>query len=148
MCATHWLRIQGVPVDEVMRKALLSAPPTRVWAALTDPGQLSTWFGAHVPLEARPGGRATFRWEDGRRRGAVVEVLDPPRRLSLRWLPFEHAPGRDRVMVGTGWIDVTLEETEGGTLLQVVERGTPHPTGAPRAASSRIEVAAGRMEGP
>jgi uncharacterized protein YndB with AHSA1/START domain len=110
-------------VEEIERRMALPAPPARVWEALADPEQLSAWFGADVVMDTRPGGRATFRWPDGRERGAVVESADRPRRISLRWLPFERDAAGTVVAVGTGWIEVTLEEDPGGTVLRVVERG-------------------------
>src|SRR5215218_10259720 len=104
--ATDWLRIMlrdecalrnqpvaaGGAVGRVEREALISAPPERVWQALVDQRQVSAWFGSDVVLEARTGGRATFRWPDGRERAAVVELLDPRRRLVLRWSPIVRMP--------------------------------------------------------
>jgi uncharacterized protein YndB with AHSA1/START domain len=108
-------------VGRVEREALISAPPERVWQALVDQRQVSAWFGADVVLEARTGGRATFRWPDGRERAAVVELLDPRRRLVLRWSPIVRMPGGRTALVGPGRVELLVSEAGGGTLVRVVE---------------------------
>jgi uncharacterized protein YndB with AHSA1/START domain len=98
-----------------------------VWEALTKAGELSAWFGAAVSGEVRKTGRITFRWEDGRERPAVIEELERPRRLAFRWLPFErHRDGETRV-VGTGRVEISVEEVPEGSRITVAERG---PIGA------------------
>jgi uncharacterized protein YndB with AHSA1/START domain len=79
------------------------------------------WFGAQVEFEALPGGPATFRWPDGRSREATVEEMDPPRRLSFRWAPFERTGGGARVVPATR-VEFTLEPVPEGTLLRLSER--------------------------
>jgi uncharacterized protein YndB with AHSA1/START domain len=117
-------------MSQVEREVVLPAPPARVWEALCDPEQLSTWFGAEASIEARPRGQARFRWPDGTERSAVVETADAPRLLEFRWLPFERAgPGMTRLTTA-GRVRITLEPKDGGTLLTVTESGRsagPHP---------------------
>jgi uncharacterized protein YndB with AHSA1/START domain len=106
----------------IEREIMLSVSPERVWSALTDGDQLSSWFGARVIVDARTGGSATFRWPDGRERVATVEEIDPLRRLAFRWAPFERTPDGARVAPANR-VEFTLERTEEGTLLRVTERG-------------------------
>jgi uncharacterized protein YndB with AHSA1/START domain len=112
-------------MSRVEREVVLPAPPARVWEALCDPEQLSTWFGAEASIEARPRGRARFRWPDGTERAAVVETAEAPRLLEFRWLPFERAgPGMTR-LASAGRVRITLEPQDGGTLLTVTESARP-----------------------
>ena len=67
----------------------MPAPPGEVWPAVTQSDEVSAWFGADAQLDVRPGGRGVFRWPDGTERHVVVEDVEPPRRLSFRWLPFQ-----------------------------------------------------------
>lgn len=105
----------------VEREILLPASPERVWSTLTEGRELSAWFGAEVEFEARPGGPATFRWPDGRSREATVEEMDPPRRLSFRWAPFERTGGGTWMVPATR-VEFTLEPAREGTLLRITER--------------------------
>ena len=61
------------------------SPVEEAWDALTDPDRLEEWFANDVELEPVPGGRAVFRWDDGEVRHAVVETVEEPERLVLRW---------------------------------------------------------------
>jgi uncharacterized protein YndB with AHSA1/START domain len=105
----------------VERHVELPAAPPAVWQALTRGAELSAWFGAEVEMEARRGGRASFRWPDGRQREGRVEVFDVERQLLLRWLPFERAADGTTGVTPPGHIRFVLEPDEGRTLLTVTE---------------------------
>jgi uncharacterized protein YndB with AHSA1/START domain len=94
---------------EVERDIFLETPPEEVWAALTEAERLERWFASEVELDARPGGRAVFRWENGEEREAVVEQVEPERLLALRWLD------------DGGFVWIELEGEDAGTRLRVVE---------------------------
>jgi uncharacterized protein YndB with AHSA1/START domain len=71
--------------EPIRREVRIAAAPKDVWDALTDPAELSAWFGADAQIDLRPGGAVHFTSCDGtERRGLVVE-LDAPRRLVWRW---------------------------------------------------------------
>jgi uncharacterized protein YndB with AHSA1/START domain len=106
----------------IERELLLSVSSQRVWSALTDGEQLSSWFGARVVVDARAGGSATFRWPDGTERDATVEEVVPLHRLAFRWAPFQRTPVGARV-VPANRVEFTLEEVEEGTLLRITEHG-------------------------
>jgi len=106
-------------MEAVERTIDLPGPPARVWASITD--GLSEWFGADVELEGRPHGRASFRWADGRERGAVVEEFRVPRRLAFRWLPFERTAAGEIRLVPSTRVELEIEETGGGVRLRVTE---------------------------
>jgi uncharacterized protein YndB with AHSA1/START domain len=114
--------------DRITRSAEVPAPPDRVWEALTEAGEVSTWFGAEAGGDIEVGGRIRFRWEDGRERVAVMEELDRPRRLSFRWLPFERYPDGETRVLGPGRIEIGLEPLPEGTRITVIEEGPGRPT--------------------
>jgi uncharacterized protein YndB with AHSA1/START domain len=70
---------------EITRELVLPASADEIWEALTDPDRLAEWFANDVELDLRPGGQGVFRWDNGETRTAVVEDVDPPRRLGFRW---------------------------------------------------------------
>lgn len=101
------------------RTVQLPGTAADVWSMITE--GLSDWFGAEVTMEDRPGGRATFRWPDGRERGAVVEEYRPPTRFAFRWLPFERSGDRTTMLPPTR-VEFEVDESEAGVSLRVVER--------------------------
>jgi uncharacterized protein YndB with AHSA1/START domain len=101
-------------VVEVVREVVFDAPPDEVWESLTDPERLEEWFANDVEFDLDRGG--VFRWEDGEVRHAIVEEVEPERRLALRWWD-PSAPEESEVTF-------TLDETEEGTKLVVTETAT------------------------
>jgi uncharacterized protein YndB with AHSA1/START domain len=93
---------------EVKREIVLPEAPEEVWEALTDEERLEEWFANEVELDARPGGRGVFRWDDGEERRATVEAVEHERRLALRF--------DDEAVV-----ELTLEPLVVGTRVVVVE---------------------------
>jgi uncharacterized protein YndB with AHSA1/START domain len=114
-------------MEIIERRIELPAPPEEVWPALTEASRLSAWFGADIAMEPRPGGRATFRWPDGRERGAVVEDVEPVRRLAFRWMPVERSTDGRTTVVGGGRVEFELERLGRGTVLWVREWGSKAP---------------------
>ena len=65
----------------------IDAPPSRVWAALTDPEQIKKYmFGSQVETDWRPGSPIVWKGEyEGKRyedKGEIVE-FEPERRLKV-----------------------------------------------------------------
>lgn len=75
-------------------------PVGRLWAAISEPGELSHWFPASVALESRVGGKIEFTGDPHLEStvGSVL-VFEPPHRLSYTWgsdeLHFELVPVGD-----------------------------------------------------
>jgi uncharacterized protein YndB with AHSA1/START domain len=101
-------------MTEVERTAHFPVPAAELWEALTDAALLAEWFGgAVIDIDLRPGG--TMRFVDGDyTRTAVVEEVDPDRRLAFTWSDDNEAAG-SRVE-----IDV-IELDEGESELRVRE---------------------------
>ena len=113
-------------VDQIEREVRIAAPVERVWALVTEAEHLGTWFGdAGAEVDLRPGGELLLRWARAGG-GAVtakarIEQVEPPRRLSYRWVPGE--AGGELVDGHTTLVELTLREDGDGTLLKVVESG-------------------------
>ena len=127
-------------MNETVERAVdLEASLQEVWASLTEPERLSVWLGGEVDLDVRPGGRGMVRRADGAVRRMLVEAVDPPSRLAIRWWPFE-VPGRLGPPGSGSRVEFVVESRENGTRLRVVERvperldawSTGEPPDAPR----------------
>lgn len=137
------------PRAKVERRVVFPVGRPEVWSAITQPRELSRWFGADVvSLDLRPAGRMVVRDADGASRRALIETVDAPRRFAFRWLPAPAGPGRGADPGSR--VEYVLEEVPGGTALTVVEtpslavgqmipwpeavvigRSMPDPLGAP-----------------
>ncbi len=111
-----------MPTDRIEREIIIDAPQDRVWAALTEPGHLSQWFGDSAEVDLAPGGKAAFGWSDYQAtHHAVIELVEPPGFLSYRWARPAGAavtPGNSTVVTFT-----LTEAGPGSTRLTVVETG-------------------------
>jgi uncharacterized protein YndB with AHSA1/START domain len=106
--------------DTIERTLTLPAPIERVWEALTDPVELSKWFGTEAEVDLRPGGAAAFGWPGEGRFHAVVTEVDPPRRFAYRWAMDRDTPVDDGIST---LVTFTLEQADEGTRLTLVESG-------------------------
>lgn len=114
------------------REVTLPASREDVWAALTDPARVRTWFGADVEWDLRPGGPARFSSTEGDGvKAGVVEVVIPAETLRYRWWPIEDAaePASE--------VTYTLEDAPDGTRLTVTEE----PLG-PEVSAARLRAQA------
>ena len=93
----------------IHREIVLPAPRDEVWEALTDAERLADWFANDVELDLRPGGGASFRWDNGEERTATVTEVEEGERLAFTW------DGED------GEVEFTLADDVDGTRLTVVE---------------------------
>ena len=113
----------------VRRQTTVAAPREDVWQALTDPDRLREWFANDVELDAEPGGRGVFRWDDGSTRVATVEDADAERRFAFRWSDPESGT--------VTAVELTLEDVDEGTRVTVVET----PAAADVRASASVPAA-------
>lgn len=88
----------------------IDAPAERVYEALTDSEQVTTWFGYPIELELEVGGRFAMGGLDKDPNPARITGIDPGRSVTIDW-------GRMGV---TSW---ELEESEGKTRLTFVQSG-------------------------
>jgi uncharacterized protein YndB with AHSA1/START domain len=112
--------------DTINAEIQITAPPDRVFAALTDPGQVPQWWGqqgmytiTRWTADLRPGGkwRSEGAGADGKAfhvEGEYLEV-DPPRLLVHTWIPSFH-----QIHTVVRW---ELQSHQGGTLLKLRHSG-------------------------
>lgn len=99
----------------------LQASPDRVWSALTEPAEISGWFGTEADLMPELGAAGWFGFGDEGRFAVRIEAFEPKRRLAWRWAEEpDHALDEG----STSLVEWTLEPgRDGGTRLGVRETG-------------------------
>jgi uncharacterized protein YndB with AHSA1/START domain len=114
--------------DRIERQIHIKAPRSKVWRALADAEAFGDWFGvalkgkrfvAGEPIEGpitHPGYEHVI-WK------VVVERIEPERLLSFRWHPYCVDPKIDYASETPTLVVFELEDSDGGTLLRLVESG-------------------------
>lgn len=95
----------------VERSIWIAAPRERVWQAVTDPAQIQQWFSPTIPF-SQNGDRISIHMNGTDMEVAVIELIDPPHRITTRSL-----------MDGVISTTYTLEEENGGTRFTVTQTG-------------------------
>ena len=107
-------------IPAIERHVDLRSSPERVWRAITDPSELSAWFGQRTELQPTPGTLGWFEWEGHGRFPVRVEEAEPPRRFAWRWGDV----GDERLAGHSTLVEWDLEPLgDGGTRLHVRESG-------------------------
>jgi uncharacterized protein YndB with AHSA1/START domain len=79
----------GTTADRIVIEYEIGKAPQQIWAALTSPEAIASWWGAHVSLDAKAGGAFREEWTDetGRRvvTSGTVNRFEPPEFLELSW---------------------------------------------------------------
>src|ERR1700758_5176822 len=149
------IRERETPMQEslvVRRETHIPAPPSAVFAFLTDPDKILRWMGTEAELEPQPGGLYLVNVTGARfARGAFREVV-PVHRLaySFGW------DGSEAVPPGSSVVEIDLiEQPPEGTLMRLPPPGLPnaeqcagHAEGWANYLDRLAEIAAGRDPGP
>lgn len=108
----------GFP-DRIERTLELKQSPEKVWKALTTPEGLGTWFGQSAEVDLRLGGEVKLKWDSGDAATLMIERLEPPHVFGYTWSIYGLPAGDPR----RTYVEFTLEPTDTGTTLTMVESG-------------------------
>lgn len=113
--------------DRIEKTIDIKAPVSRVWRALTDSQQFGEWFRVRIDGPFAAGKRSTgqilvpgfdhIKWN------AVVQKIEPERLFSYTWHPYAIDASKDYSDETPTLVEFTLEATDTGTRLKVVESG-------------------------
>jgi uncharacterized protein YndB with AHSA1/START domain len=114
--------------DRIERKIMLNVPRTKVWKALTTAEEFGRWFGVRLEGKSftagqRVQGSVTYPGYEHIIWDVLIERVEPERLFSWRWHPAAIEAGFDYSNEPTTRVVFELTETDGGTLLSVVESG-------------------------
>jgi uncharacterized protein YndB with AHSA1/START domain len=105
----------------VQREVQVAAPPSTVFALLTNPDLIVRWIGTEAKVEAQPGGIYLVNvGGTSMAHGTFTEVI-PVHRLaySFGW------EGNEKVPPGSSLIEIDLLEKDPGTLVRLTHSGLP-----------------------
>lgn len=111
---------------EVVKTIEFSAPPERVWKAITDPEELAQWFpNEAAEVDVKPGAEGRWVWEKYGGFAVRFDVVEAPTRLVWTWARDADTPLDQTVNTTVEW---NLEaRPDGGTTLHLRETGFARP---------------------
>ncbi len=128
--------------DRIEKSIEIAAPVSRVWKALTDYREFSTWFRVKLEAPFQTGkvaaGNITYPGYEHLRFDATVQKIEPERYFSFTWHPYPMDPKVDYSVETPTLVEFTLEKTARGTLLRVVESGFDKIPASRRAEAYRM----------
>lgn len=114
-------------LSRIDRTIEIQAPPERVWRALTNAEELSTWFQVRIEGDITPGSEvwmtSVHPQHAGQRWPVRILELTQPRRVVWQWHPGEVDPAADYSHERQTTVTFTLEPSGTGTRLSVSETG-------------------------
>lgn len=134
---------KATSTDRIERSIHIKAPRSRVWRAISHAGEFGEWFGArlaggHFAPGQRVRGPITISGFEHVMFDVLVERVEPETLMTLRWHPYAVDPAVDYEKEERTLITFTLEEADGGTLLNVVESGFDKVPASRRAEAFRM----------
>ncbi len=133
---------QVTSTDRIEKRFEVRAPRARVWRALTDASEFSAWFGINLdgPFAVRTTvrGKNTAPGYEHMTLEFQVERIEPESYFSYRWHPYPFDLTVDYSAEPTTLVEFRLEETAGGTAIQIVESGFDRIPLARRAEAFRM----------
>jgi len=113
--------------DRIEKTAVLDAPRSRVWRAITDVAQFNQWFGVTLESPFTPGaevqGQITYPGYEHLRMTIWIDRIEPERFFSFRWHPNANEPNVDYSKEPKTLVTFTLEDAGPKTKLTIVESG-------------------------
>ncbi|GGU57780.1 activator of HSP90 ATPase [Streptomyces albospinus] len=109
--------------NRIEREITIDAPVERVWAVLTEPEHVGSWFGQGkpTPVDLRPGGIMHLDHGQYGQFDTTIVTVDPPHHFSYRWA--SGYPGQVATEDNSTLVEFTLTPEGGGTRLRVTETG-------------------------
>ena len=130
--------------DRIEKKVTLRASRSRVWRALTTPEEFGAWFGVKLEGPFTEGatvrGKITHPGYEHVKMEIQVERIQPERYFAYRWHPYAIDAGVDYSSEPTTLVEFRLDETDGNTVLTIVESGFDRIPLARRAEAFRMNA--------
>ena len=109
--------------DQIVRTAEFSLPVERVWRAVTDPEQLSSWFSDQVQMIFEVGEEIVFTWDQYGVASGRIELIEPPERFAFRWRANQVPEDQPITESNSTLVTFSVTPTSGGARLTVAESG-------------------------
>ncbi len=106
--------------DRIEREIVIDAPLEVVWAMITAPEHVGSWFSDSAEIDLRPDGEGTLTWSEHGSFRLRIEKVDAPHSVAYRWA---RPAGAEPRAGNSTLVEFNLSEEGEGTRLRVVESG-------------------------
>lgn len=107
--------------DDLRVERRIAAPPSAVYAYLTDSDRWARWQGRSAIIEPRPGGRFEMTVANDTTAEGRFVTLEPDRRVVFTWGWIGHPT----LPPGSSTVELELLPDGDGTLVRLTHRGLP-----------------------
>lgn len=117
---------RGTPRRRIVHRALLAAPPERVFDTLTTAEGIRFWNGIDANVELAIGGRYEWLFDpsmpEGQRGGEGCQILAyaPPSVLAFSW---NAPPSMPEARTKRTWVVMTFTRVDAGTAVELTHLG-------------------------
>jgi uncharacterized protein YndB with AHSA1/START domain len=109
--------------NEIVREITIKASKDRVYAALTDPMQITSWFPDSVEGTIAEGEKPLFRFGDHDKAQIYVVATQPHDYFAYRWVPGGNTFEGDILDAPTTLVEFKITENDAGCIVTVTESG-------------------------
>src|ERR1700694_2534148 len=128
--------------DRIEKKIVLHAPRSRVWRAIANAEEFGTWFRVKLEGTFQQGttirGKITHPGYEHLTMEMQVDRIEPEKYFSYRWHPYAIDPAVDYSAEPTTLVEFHLDDTDGATMLTIVESGFDRIPAARRETAFRM----------
>lgn len=115
---------EAIMQDTIVREITVTADKERVYKAITDPEQITTWFPDIIEGSLGVGDRPIFIFSEQNHKTQIyVEAANPYDYFAYRWVPGGAGIIGDVLEVPNTLVEFLIEDTDSGTKVTLKESG-------------------------
>jgi uncharacterized protein YndB with AHSA1/START domain len=109
--------------DKIERQITIKAPKERVYAAITDPAQITSWFPDAIEGNLAESEQPIFSFGEHGRTQIYVVAMQPHDYFAFRWVPGANHSIGDVLKTDTTLMEFKVTENDGVSTLTMTESG-------------------------
>ena len=109
--------------DVIKREITIKAPQATVYAAITDPTQIVSWFPTTIEGTLKVGDRPVLGFGEHGKNQIYVESAKPHEYFAYRWIPGSNNFKGDVLSKPNTLVEFRLTESNGTTTVTMTESG-------------------------
>ncbi len=109
--------------DKIEREIIINAPKERVYAAITNPDQIVSWFPDSIEGTLKEGEQPLFVFNGHGKSQTYIEAMQPYEYFAYRWIPGGSDFKGDVRTIPNTLVEFRIEEVNGISKVTMIESG-------------------------